>query len=80
MSDGGSNVLVKKIADYYRSGQYDARPASAASAAYGRFVAQNYPDSEEATITEGVKFNGLSVDQIIYFGLFMASKGDLKFD
>ncbi|KAK2035944.1 hypothetical protein LZ31DRAFT_636812 [Colletotrichum somersetense] len=76
-SDDGSNVLTKQMSDYYRSKQYDAMPASAV---YSQFLVQNYPDSNAAKIPVGVKFSGLTLDQIVYFGLFMASKGELKFN
>ncbi|KAL2876574.1 hypothetical protein SGCOL_008151 [Colletotrichum sp. CLE4] len=76
-SDDGNNVLIKKISDYYRSQQYDAIPASAV---YSQFLAQNYPDSDAAKIPVGIEFSGLTLDQIVYFGLFMASKGNLKFN
>lgn len=77
MSDDGSNVLIKQMSDYYRNKQYDG---PAASAVYNNFIAQNYPDSVAAKIPVGVKFGGLTLDQIVYFGLFMASEGDLKFN
>ncbi|CAG7566391.1 unnamed protein product [Fusarium equiseti] len=77
MSEDDSNVLIRQISDYYRNNQYDGPTASDV---YNKFIAQNYPDSEAARIQAGVKFGGLTLDQIVYFGLFMASKGVLKFN
>ncbi|KAK4233058.1 hypothetical protein C8A03DRAFT_39261 [Achaetomium macrosporum] len=67
------------LTDYYWDRQYDANPASAE---YSQFLAKQYPDARAAKILLGVKFNGLSLDQIVYFGLFMqvASKRELKFN
>ncbi|KAK1659111.1 hypothetical protein BDP55DRAFT_733615 [Colletotrichum godetiae] len=80
-SDAGKDPI--KDPDFnarIRLAQYDAMPASAVYNLYSQFLAQNYPDSDAAKIPVGIKFSGLTLDQIVYFGLFMASKGNLKFN
>ncbi|KAM0342949.1 hypothetical protein ACHAPU_009067 [Fusarium lateritium] len=69
MSDDDSNVLIEQISEYYRNNQYDGPTASAV---YNKFIAQNYPDSAAAKIPVGVKFGGLTLDQIV--------RRDLKFN
>ena len=82
VSDTGipsNNALMKRMEDYYRNQQFDAKN-SAAAAEYAQFMTKYYPDSWAGQIPIGVKFSALSLDQLVYFGLFLANKRELKFN
>ncbi|KAH0443079.1 hypothetical protein CcaCcLH18_01192 [Colletotrichum camelliae] len=75
--DPGSSALLKNMEDKWRDKSYNASPALDE---YLQFINAHYPDANAAIIPPGFKFGGLSKDQKIYFGLFLASKGDMTFN
>ncbi|KAK2760425.1 hypothetical protein CKAH01_16519 [Colletotrichum kahawae] len=75
--DPGSSALLKNMEDKWRDKSYNASPALDE---YLQFINAHYPDATAAIIPPGFKFGGLSKDQKIYFGLFLASKGDMTFN
>ncbi|RMJ04711.1 hypothetical protein CDV36_014623 [Fusarium kuroshium] len=69
-----TSELLRRLREYYHSNKYDASPALDE---FNAFMAANYPDSHAGKIEPGFKWDGLSVAQRAYFGVFMASKGQL---
>ncbi|KAL2680515.1 hypothetical protein Neosp_008117 [[Neocosmospora] mangrovei] len=69
-----TSELLRRLGDYYQSNKYDASPALDE---FNAFMAANYPESDDGKINPGFKWNGLDVAQRAYFGVFMASKGQL---
>ncbi|ETS78623.1 hypothetical protein PFICI_10685 [Pestalotiopsis fici W106-1] len=66
--------LLRRMEEYYRTNQYDASPALEE---FNGFMAANYPDSQPGLIKPNIKWHALSMSQRAYFGVFMASKGQL---
>lgn len=67
-----TNALVTQMENYYRTNKYDATPANDE---FSQFMKLKYPRSTAGLIQPGVKYHALKMDQQIYFGLFMVSKG-----
>lgn len=74
--DPSNNATMQGIREVYTKKQYDVSPALDK---YLSFLHSTYPDSTAAVISPNQKFNALSVDQLVYFGLFLASERELKF-
>lgn len=75
--DPAGNALVTQIEDYYRQNKYDDK---AANDQFANFMTENYPESWAGVIAPGIKYQGLTVSQRVYFGVFMAFKKVLKFN
>ena len=72
-----TSMLVIDMENYYRNNKYDALPATNE---FNKFMQVTYPEARAGLITPGVKYQGLTYDQRVYFGLFMAFKRELKFN
>ncbi|KAF4948802.1 hypothetical protein FGADI_9359 [Fusarium gaditjirri] len=75
LDSADTSELLRRMGEYYHSNKYEASPALDE---FNAFMAANYPSSHAGKISPGIKWNGLSVAQRAYFGVFMASKGQLK--
>ncbi|POR33790.1 Uncharacterized protein TPAR_06008 [Tolypocladium paradoxum] len=76
-TDAPDSAIVQQVEKYYRGGQYDT---AAAIKRYNDFMKANFVDETDALITAGKLFGGLTVDQKVGFGVYMTSKGELKFN
>ncbi|KAF4497180.1 hypothetical protein FAGAP_6639 [Fusarium agapanthi] len=71
LDSADTSELLRRLGEYYQSNKYDANPALDE---FNAFMAANYPDAHAGKIKPGLKWNGLSIAQRAYFGVFMANK------
>ncbi|KAF2224084.1 hypothetical protein BDZ85DRAFT_97203 [Elsinoe ampelina] len=77
LSSPGENALAQKIRDYYISSKLDG-PGKIEE--YNQFIKKNFPDEESTLITQGTLYGGTTIDQRVGLGLFMVTKGVLRFN
>ncbi|KAK3901382.1 hypothetical protein C8A05DRAFT_34939 [Staphylotrichum tortipilum] len=73
LDEGAENIVMRKMGDYY------AIDTTARVAAYNSWLGANFPQEKDVSgiMTAGVAFKGLGLDQIVGWGLWMTSKGEL---
>ncbi|KAL7624613.1 hypothetical protein AAE478_006180 [Parahypoxylon ruwenzoriense] len=75
--DAENNAMAKQIAAYYQNGHYDTADQIKL---YNDFMETNFKDETAAIINPSKLFGGLTIDQKVGFGIYMTSKGELKFN
>lgn len=76
-SDAENNAMAKQIAAYYQNGRYDTTDQIKL---YNGFMKTNFKGETAAIIDTPKLFGRLTMDQKVGFGIYMTSKGELKFD
>lgn len=73
MDDGAENAVMRKMGEVY------ATDTVARVTAYNAWMGANFPEEKDVSgITKGgVAFKGLELDQMVGWGLWMTSKGEL---
>ena len=75
LEDPDNNRIVKDIAKYYENGKFDKAPNIEL---YNKFIRETYPEDEDSLINAGTKFAAMNLDQRVGFGLYAASKNEIR--